>query len=118
MGVFSDALRNAGGPERAECVTRLGDKEIRLFALPLTALEIDKLMRRHPDFSTRPSMSAMVDLIISKAEDEQGEKAFDVGDKPLLMKQTINWINGVRSALFPNENEDMSAAAIDDEKEG
>ena len=42
----------------------------------------------------------MVDMIILKALDKDGEKAFDVGDKFILMAEPLNVIAKVFGAIF------------------
>lgn len=37
-----------------------------------------------------------------KAETDQGDKAFDVGDKPILMRQPLTVVTNVASSLMGN----------------
>jgi hypothetical protein len=48
-----------------------------------------KIQRKHPDFLKQHDIEGLVDLIILKAMDGEGNKAFDIGDKPVLMRQPV-----------------------------
>lgn len=74
------------------------DKPLRLFFGAVTARDIEKVQRKHPNFLTNTSMAAMVDLIIVKCENEAGDVAFTIEDKPILMGEPI----GVIARLFGN----------------
>lgn len=74
------------------------DQPLRLFFGPVTARDIEKVQRKHPNFLTNTTMGAMVEMIIAKCEDEAGEKAFTLEDKPILMGEPI----GVIAKLFGN----------------
>lgn len=116
MGFFNDALRAAtSAPERHRYATKIGEQEVEFFAPPLTGTDLDRLMLRHKNFATAPTIAATVDLIIAKVENEDGTKAFDIADKPFLMKMSLDWINALRSALFPNQDTDLSDEAIEKE---
>lgn len=77
-----------------------GDQTLRLYFHEVSAKDIEKVQRKHKDFLSSPTMSGMVDMIISKCEDEQGEKVFTLEDKPILMRETINVIALVFGAIF------------------
>jgi len=59
---------------------------------PLTARDIDKISRKHQDFLVSPSMGAMVEAIIIKAEDAEGDKLFTLEDKTTLMGEPVTTI--------------------------
>ena len=46
------------------------------------------------------SIAAMVDLIILKAEDKEGEKLFTLEDKPFLMREQILIVSTVAAQMF------------------
>lgn len=75
-----------------------------LFATPLNAGEFSRLQKKHPNFLTNMTIEGLVDLIIMKALDEDGEKAFDVGDKPILMRQPVNVVSEVAGQLMGDVN--------------
>jgi uncharacterized protein YheU (UPF0270 family) len=46
------------------------------------------------------TIEALVDLIIMKAETDQGDKAFDLDDKPILMRQPLTTVTNVAAQLM------------------
>lgn len=75
-------------------------KPLRLFFASVTARDIERVQRKHPNFLTNTSMAAMVELIIAKCENEAGEPAFTIEDKPILMGEPINVIAGLFGNIF------------------
>jgi hypothetical protein len=57
------------------------------YVSPLTVQELGKLQKKYPDFLSNASVEAAVDLIMMKALDKSGEKAFNLEHKPLLLRQ-------------------------------
>jgi len=83
------------------------DEPLRLFFGPVTARDIEKVQRKHPNFMSNPTMGSMVETIIAKCEDEAGDKAFTLEDKVILMGEPI----GVIAKLFGRV---FSANSVDD----
>ena len=77
-----------------------GDDPLRLYFTPVTARDIEKIQRKHPNFLTNATMGAMVDMLIIKCEDENGEPAFTLEDKPILMGEPIGVIANVFGKAF------------------
>lgn len=73
-----------------------------LYATPLLAGEFSRLQKKHKDFINNPSVDGLVDLIIMKAQDNQGEKVFDIGDRPILLRQPIGIVTTVATSLMGN----------------
>jgi len=71
-----------------------------IYSTPLTAGDIDRIQRKHKDFLSNMSVAAMIDLIILKAEDEAGEKAFSIEDRPVLMRESLSVISDVAGQMF------------------
>lgn len=67
---------------------------------PLLAGELNRIQRKHPSFLQSASFEAMVDLIILKAENGQGEKLFTLEDKPILMREEVAVISTVAAELM------------------
>jgi hypothetical protein len=80
------------------------DEPLRLFFGPVTARDIEKVQRKHPNFLTNTTMGAMVEMIIAKCEDEAGEKAFTLEDKPILMGEPINVIAKLFGNVFASDS--------------
>ena len=76
------------------------DAPLIVYSGILTCGDVDKLQRKHPGFMSNPTIAAMVDLIIMKAEDKDGEKLFTLEDKPFLMRESVNVISSVAGQMF------------------
>ena len=65
----------------------------RWFCMPANcfAASSTNCKRKHPDFLNNQTIEALVDLIIMKAETDQGDKVFDLDDKPILMRQPLTF---------------------------
>ena len=66
----------------------------------ITAGDLDKLQRKHKDFLNNQTIAGMVDLIIAKAEDEDGNRMFTLEDKFTLMGEPISLIGDVAGRMF------------------
>ena len=73
---------------------------LRLFFTSVTARDIEKVQRKHKDFLSSPTMSAMVETLIIKCEDENGDLAFTLEDKPILMGEPVGIIAKIFGAVF------------------
>lgn len=71
-----------------------------IYVRPLSAGDVDKIQRKHKDFISNPTIAAMVDLIILKAEGKDGEKLFTLEDKPFLMGEDLKIISDLASEMF------------------
>lgn len=76
------------------------DIPLKLYFTDMTARDIERIQRKHKDFLSNPTLSAMVEAIILKCEDENGDKAFSLEDKPILMGETIGVIAKVFGAVL------------------
>lgn len=111
MGAFNSLLsKEATGYERNKATVEIGGETVTLYAKPMTAADMDQLLRKHSKFIESPTLAATVDLIIAKTETEAGDRAFDMEDKPYLMKMSLTKLNKLRADLFPDDQ-----GAIDDE---
>lgn len=82
-------------------------KPEKVYYGPLLAGELNRIQRKHPSFLTSASLEAMVDLIILKAENGQGEKLFTLEDKAVLMREEVGVISTIAAAF-------MSATTADE----
>lgn len=71
---------------------------------PFLAIDMDKIQRKHKDFLSNVTFAGMVDVIIMKAEDENGEKLFTLEDKPVLMREKTNTIARIAGAFMTSES--------------
>lgn len=77
-----------------------GETPLRLFFTSVSARDIEKVQRKYKDFLTNTSLGAMVEMVIEKCEDENGDKAFTLEDKPILMSEPVGVIAKVFGAVF------------------
>lgn len=76
------------------------DAPLEIFSSFLNCGDVEKLQRKHPNFITNTTIAAMVDLIILKAEDKDGEKLFTLEDKPFLMREPVSLISNIAGQMF------------------
>ncbi len=57
------------------------------YVSPLTVKELSTLQKKFPDFLVNTSIEAAVELVMMKAMTKDGEKAFTLEHKPLLLRQ-------------------------------
>ena len=117
MGRFSDNLRN----EISSYVDttwsgELGGQVITLSATPLSTKDMTFIRRQHPDFQVNPSLAGMVDLIMLKAHDTDGNKAFDLTDKPFLLRVSATKIGEIFGGLFGGQFEPDDEAGFEERK--
>ncbi len=83
------------------------DKPAVLYALPLSVMDWSWIQKKHKDFLNSMQVEGMVDMIIRKAEDKKGDKAFTLEDKPTLMRRvSLNTIAGIFGDLWGDIGED------------
>jgi hypothetical protein len=87
-------------------VAEWGDegKPEKVYYGPLLAGELNRIQRKHPNFLNSTSFDAMVDLIILKAENGQGEKLFTLEDKAVLMREEVSVISNVAAAFMSGDS--------------
>lgn len=71
-----------------------------IYASELTCADVDKIQRQHKDFINNPTIAAMVDMIIRKAEDKKGDKLFTLEDKHFLMGERVDVISSIAGEMF------------------
>lgn len=76
------------------------DGPMKIYSGPVTGADIDRITRKHPGFLGNPTMEAMVDMIIHKAEDENGEKQFTLEDKQPMLGEPFNLIAQIFGTVF------------------
>jgi hypothetical protein len=75
-------------------------KALDLYASTLTCHDVDRLQKKHKDFLTNMTIEGMVDLIILKAENADGERLFSLEDKPHLMREPVILVSRVAGEVF------------------
>jgi hypothetical protein len=74
--------------------------EEKIYCTPLSCGEMSKLQGKHQNFLTNLTGDAMVDLILLKALDKDGEKMFDLEDKPYLLRENMAVISSVSAQIL------------------
>lgn len=116
MSILGDKIKAAElGGDRRSCDLELGDEIFTIYSSPLTGRDFDRITKVHPTFVTNPSVAAQVDMIIMKAQNENGDLAFDKIDKQVLVKQPLEWIMKIRTQLF-SDDEDFSEGRIEEDE--
>jgi len=102
MGLADNIRANLSKSRTKIIVEAWGDDDgpAVIFVSPLTAGDISRIQRKHKDFLNTMSVEAMIDLIILKAESEDGEKIFSIEERPLLMRSSLNIISDVAGQMF------------------
>lgn len=79
-------------------------KPEKVYYGPLLAGELNRIQRKHPKFLSDTSFDAMIDLIILKAENGQGEKLFTLEDKAVLMREEVSVVSTVAAAFMSGDS--------------
>lgn len=102
MGLADNIRANRSKARTKIIVEAWGDEAgpAVVYASPLTAGDISKIQRKHKDFLSNMSVEAMIDLILLKAETQDGEKAFSIEDKAILMRESLSVVSEVAAQMF------------------
>lgn len=73
-----------------------------IYVSELTCGDVDKIQRKHKDFINNPTIAAMVDMILLKSEDKDGEKLFTLEDRKFLMTERLDVISEIAGQMFDN----------------
>jgi hypothetical protein len=82
------------------------DSPLMVYFGPMLALEMEKIQRKHPNFFQSATIGGMVDLIILKAEDKNGEKLFTLEDKPTLMREEFGLIARIAGEIISGPSQE------------
>ena len=103
MGLAKE-LRNRRKQARRKIeVAEWGDDDgaFTLYCRPITCYDLNELQRKHPTVLQNPSIASMVDLIVMKAEGQDGEKLFtSAEDKIDLMGEETMIVSEIANQMF------------------
>jgi uncharacterized protein (UPF0264 family) len=71
-----------------------------IYCTPLSCGEMSKIQSKHPNFLSNLTGEAMADLIILKSLNKDGEKMFDLEDKPYLLRENMALISSVSAQII------------------
>lgn len=103
MGLAKDLREKRKLQTREVSVPEWGDESgaFKLYCRPITCLDLSTLQKKHPDFLNNTSISAMVDLIVMKALDDEGKRLFNgMEDRMDLMQEETVVISSIAEQMF------------------
>lgn len=81
---------------------------LKLTSLPLRPIDMQKVGKRHPGFLQNITLEGMISLLIDKARlTETGEPAFTEEHRPMLMRQTNDFVSKAFGDLFGEQLEEL-----------
>jgi len=102
MSIASRIAENQGKQRRSIEVPEWGDDAgpLVIYCTEINGADIDKVQRKHKDFLNNMTIAGMVELIIIKAEDADGNRIFTLEDKFVLMKEPAARISDIGNRMF------------------
>ena len=99
------------GYDAREWTGEIGGKEVKLYALPLSPADVERVRKKYPEFTTQPEPSAMVNVVCDKAyttpDLQAGTKAFSINIHGRYFKQAkVELIGSIFQALFGDDFDD------------
>lgn len=76
------------------------DKPLLVYSSAITAGDLKNIQRKHKNFLNDMTIDGMVDLIIMKAQDVDGNKLFTLEDKVYLMGEEMTLIANIAGQMF------------------
>jgi len=86
-----------------EWVGEVGGEEVTLYAKPLSPADNARVTRKFPNFNNTMEFAGMVEYIVIKAVDSEGNKVFSEKTKPLLMRLNQTKVGEIFNALFADQ---------------
>jgi len=77
-----------------------GGVPLRMYVYPITAGDLNRIQKKHKDFLNNMTIDGMVDLIILKAGDADGNRLFTLEDKVYLMAESVGVISEIAAQMF------------------
>jgi hypothetical protein len=71
-----------------------------LYTGAVTVQDLQTILKKHPNVLNGTDLGGMVEVIIRKVEDEQGERVFTLEHKPKLMRMPIGEITELFNQVF------------------
>lgn len=90
-------------------IEREDGKVFTFYFEAMTLRDLSKLQKKHPNFINDQTADAMVDLVIMKTLDAQGNKVFDHGHKFKLMSEKLEVVPKMFGAIFNGASEEEQA---------
>jgi len=104
MGLAKELRNRRAVTPREVKVTGWADEKGKPFILytrPITCYDMNELQKKHPTILEAPTIAAMVDIIVMKAEDAGGDKLFtSAEDRIDLMGEETAIISEIANQMF------------------
>ena len=103
MGLAKELRARRKGSRRKISVEEWSDDNgaFVLYCRPITCYDLNELQRKHPTVLQNPSIASMVDLIVMKAESQDGERLFTAADDKIeLMGEETTVISEIANQMF------------------
>ena len=71
---------------------------LQIHVYPITAGDLHKIQKKHKNFLNDMTIDGMVDLIVLKAGDADGNRLFTLADKTHLMDEPLPVISSIAAA--------------------
>lgn len=72
-----------------------------MYCFPITCYDVNELQKKHPKFMENTTMAAMIDLIVMKASDQDGNKLFtSAEDRIDLLGEETGVISSIAEQMF------------------
>jgi len=115
MDITAALKSEIGSYSSSQWTGQIGGEEVTLYSKPITPKDISLVTRYQSDFVSSPSPAGMVELIIHKAEDENGSKVFSRGKHLVfLQRMRTNLIGEIFTGLFGDSFEVDADEELDD----
>ncbi len=73
----------------------------KMYCRAITCYDLNELQKKHPQFLENTTIAAMVDLIVMKAEGEDGEKLFTAAEDRIdLMGEETGVVSEIANQMF------------------
>jgi hypothetical protein len=99
MSILKQMQQAVAASRREIIVEGMGDDgaSLVLYASPVSMGDIDRAKRKNADMT---SGEFMAEIIIAKCEDDAGNKAFTIADKPGLLRLPMQTVLGMFNQIF------------------
>ena len=103
-----DRIKETASVRRSATVAEWGedDSPLVVWASALSVGDMSFVQRRHKNFLDEMKVDGMLDLIIRKAEDKDGEKLFTLDDKMTLKRARMSTIATLFGDLWGDLGDD------------
>lgn len=97
-----------------EWTGEIGGEEVTLYSKPLSPADNARVLKKYPNFNTSMEFAGMVEYIIIKAVDADGNRVFTEKHRPFLSRFNQTKIGEIFNTLFGDQlDEDVGGGHED-----